>query len=497
MKQNGFLLAMLSLLIFDNSNAQYYQYYLDDPYSTTIVFNDIFTLPKPTDSYQSIRMRTFSEGSFGLIRDNYSDHFRNPAYLIEGNKNEIFSDLGSIQDNGKFIFGGFVPIADKLLGISINLEGLRKNKFTETYNSYSSLQDFNNTYTDEYSPKKYGTRLSFSSPINPEVTAGISYHYLKLEEIYRFSRTSRNSDSLNFYENLRSMDYSKFGTIHKIDAGTLLNFTKFVLDLKTTLLFSSHQPNSKDETTRHSINSTEYRALFKPTDLDTRAGLISAVLSYVSPDKLHHLRFLSKLGYTTYDVKGITTSLDTSKYSSQNTYKNISNSTREGDGYVLDIRSGCGYERNFSETITAYGAISVNYILHKTNISEKGNRTFISSFTTTTGTISNTPSEKLESIDIRLPIAIEYYYGDYVIFRGGVEPRYRMGEIVNSLITNTIYDNSAYYYTLEFKTDKDELSLTSNFGATLKYKDYGFVDLLFGNVLTDTKFWSISIRVFI
>lgn len=497
MKQNGFLLAILSFLIYHNSNAQYYQYYIGDPYSTTIVLDNIFTLPKPTESYQSQRMRTFAEGSYGLIRDNYSDHFRNPAYLIEGNKNEIFGDLGSIQDNGKFIFGGFVPIADKSLGISINLEGLRKYKHTRDYNSSSLGQDFIDTSTDETSPKKYGTRLSFSSPINSEVTAGVSYHFLKLEELYRMSRIRNNSDSLNYFDNLRLSDYSKFRTIHKIDGGILLNFTKFVLDMKTTLLFSSHQSKSQEETTYRSLSSTEYRAWFKPTDIDTRGGLISALVSYTSPDKRNHLRFLIQSGYTAYDIKGISNQMDTLRYSWGNNYKYISNITREGDGYVLDIRSGCGYERNFSETITAYGAISVNYILHKTNISEKGNRTSGSSLMTTTVNMSESPSEKLESIDIRLPVALEYFYSDHVIFRGGVEPKYRSGVAIQSFQTSAIYNNSALTYGQKYETTKNELSLTSNFGATLKHNDYGFVDLLFGNVLTDTKFWSISIRVFL
>ncbi|MDI6803483.1 MAG: hypothetical protein QME58_06510 [Bacteroidota bacterium] len=496
MKHNGFLLAMLSLLIYHNSNAQYYQYYLSDPYSTSIVFDNIFTLPKPTDSYQSQRMRTFSEGSFGLILDDYSDHFRNPAYLIEGNKNEIFGDLGSIQDNGKFFLGGFVPIVDKSLGISINLEGLKKYKNTTEYNSSSLDQDYINTFTEENSPKKYGTRLSFSSPISSEVTAGVSYHFLKFEARTQSSQIRNNSSSSNYYDYIRLLDLSKFGTIHKIDAGTLLNFTKFVLDLKTTLLFSSHQSKSQDETTTRSSSLIEYFARIGPTDIDTRGGLISALLSYTSPDKSHYLRFLVQSGYTSYDIKGILIQMDTVRYLPGPAYKYILNSTREGDGTVLDIRSGCSYERNFSETFMAFGAISVNYILHKTNISENGNRSYIGNITTTEN-ISKTPSETTETIDIRLPIVIEYYHGDYVILRGGVEPKYRSGETIKSFLTSEIYNNSALTYGHKNEITRNELSLTLNFGATFKHNDYGAVDLLFGNVLTDTKFWSISIRLFL
>ncbi|MDP2210099.1 MAG: hypothetical protein Q8K98_15185 [Bacteroidota bacterium] len=498
MKQNGFLLAILSLLIYHNSNAQYYQYYIGDPYSTTIVLDNIFTIPKPTESYQSQRMRAFAEGSFGLIRDDYSDHFRNPAYLIDGNKNEIFGDLGSIQDNSKFFLGGFIPIADKSVGISINLDGMRKNKFTENYRyNSSSGQDFMETYTNEYPPRRYGTRFSFSSPINSDVNAGASYHFLKVEEISRSSITRKNSDSLNFSDNLRLLDYSKFGTIHKIDAGTLLNFTNFVLDLKTTLLISSYKPKSQNETTIRSLFSTEYRAWFKPTDIDTRGGLISAVISYVSPDKRHLMRFLAQSGYTTYDIKGKATTLDTVSYTSGSTYKYITDGTREGDGYVLDIRSGCGYERIFSKTFVAYAAISVNYILHKTNISENGNHTSVSSLTTTTVNMSKSPSEKLETIDIRFPIALEYFYGDHVIFRGGFEPRYKTGETLKSILYSDFYNDRTFTYEQKHEITRNELSLSSNFGATIKHKDYGGVDLLFGNILTDTKFWSISLRVFI
>ncbi len=497
MKQNGFLLAILSLLIYHNSNAQYYQYYLGDPYSTSIVFDYIYTIQKPTESYQSLRMRTFSEGAHGLIQDNYSDLFRNPAYSIDVNKPEIFGDLGSIQDYGKLFLGGFVPIADKSLGISINLEGIRKNKTTNTFDYYYSLtQGSTNTYTNENSPRRYGTRLSFSSPINSEVTAGASYHFLKSDEIYRSSQTNRNFDSLYFYEELRSTDYSKIGTIHKIDAGTLLNFTDFVLDLKTTLLISSYKPKNQDEKTNRSISSTEYQAWFKPTDIDSRGGLISAVLKYTSPNNKDHLRFLAQSGYTAYDIKGKLNALDTVKYSSGTTYKYITDGTREGDGYVLDIRSGCGYERIFSETLVAYAAISVNYILHKTNISE--NKNYINTgFLTTTTNISMTPSEKLESIDIRLPIAIEYFHGNYVILRGGVEPRYRTVETITSFIESRIHDNSLSNFNYKFIKDRNELSLTSNFGATLRHNEYGAVDLLFGNILTDTKFWSIALRVFL
>lgn len=497
MKKNRFLLAILSILIYHNSNAQFYPYYLGDPYSNTIVFGNIYTIQKPKESYQSLRMRTFSEGSLGLIRDNYSDHFRNPAYLIEGNRNEIFGDLGSIQDYGKFILGGSLPIADKSLGISINLEGMRKNKSTNTYENYYSLAGgFTDTYTTENSPRRYGTRLSFSSPINSEVTAGASYHFLKSDEIYRSSWRNRNFDSLYFYDELRSTDYSKIGTNHKIDVGTLINYKTFVLDLKTTLLFSSYKPKNQDETIYRSTSSTEYRARFKPTDIDSRGGLISAVLNFTSPNSKDHLRFLAQSAYTAYNIKGKTNLLDTVSYSSGTAYKYITDGTREGDGYVFDIRSGFGYERFFSETLVAYAAISVNYILHKTNISENKNSINTGSLTTTTN-ISTTPSEKLESIDIRLPIAIEYFHGDYVILRGGVEPRYRTFETIKSFIESRIYDNSLSNFNYKFIKELNELSITSNFGATLRHNEYGAVDLLFGNILTDTKFWSIALRVFL
>src|SRR5437879_5654754 len=67
----------------------------NDPYSVgRSVGETYFVVQRPDASYESVRIRGLSESLGGLVRDPYSDQFRNPAYRVGDNPVEFFSDLG-------------------------------------------------------------------------------------------------------------------------------------------------------------------------------------------------------------------------------------------------------------------------------------------------------------------------------------------------------------------------------------------------------------------
>ena len=136
------LLLFLLLVVWTSSalHAQYvieYPYlYFSDPYNTLTIGSTYYTLPRPTETYTSVRIRALSPGFAGLISDQYTDHFRNPALDVGGPSSEAFGDFTPVDDLGRFVLGGFVRGSNSTIGAAITLDRLLKR--TTSSNSTSS-----------------------------------------------------------------------------------------------------------------------------------------------------------------------------------------------------------------------------------------------------------------------------------------------------------------------------------------------------------------------
>ncbi|MBI5476491.1 MAG: hypothetical protein HY964_07110 [Ignavibacteriales bacterium] len=487
-----FITALIISFIHPNLYAQYeieYPLLLGDIYDVDGISVSNFKLPNPSESYKSIRQRTFSDGSFGLFHDDYTDPFRNPAFSLSKNSGEIYGDLGSVAENGKFFIGGFLPTGNGIIGLFTNLEGLINNKLTSDELSHSSSYMSTDNHSDIQTAKKYGARISYSYryPSMPDMPFGISYQYMKIKNGSTSQRTSLSDYSTTTYKYFNLFDQSQNCDLHKIELGTMINMEYSTIDIRANGIFSSSKLNNLYLSEYQSSYSKSISRSIIPTDIKSKGGLIGGTIHLRDIGKLDSLSILLELGYTSFNLSGIDSYKDSSSSIS------FQNGTRDGKGDIIDIRTGCGIEKYFSQYIKGYVFFSFNYIHKKSETTAITDRSLSSGNPLDKNTSS--PIEKRDDTDIRLPLGIEYFIGDYVTLRGGIEPGYRTGTKSIESIYRRYYED--YYASGINRIEQDRLSLSSNFGAGFKHPDYGELDILFGNVLTTASNWSISIRAFL
>jgi hypothetical protein len=78
-------------------------------------------------------------------------------------------------------------------------------------------------------------------------------------------------------------------------------------------------------------------------------------------------------------------------------------------------------------------------------------------------------------------------FGDYVLLRGGLEPRYRTGE---TFTENNGTILPGYQSSSQSRINQRGLLLSSQLGACVRHESFGEIGILFGRNITDTYFWS-------
>lgn len=498
MKKTAVLVALMIGALTLPSRSQYVVQipYVIDQYTTQIaVGSTFFSIPRPDATYESVRLRGLSDGFAGFIRDSYSDHFRNPANRIGDVPAEIFGDLGAVSDSGKFMFGGVVAAGTNSWSAFVNLERLMRSsnqsdRFTMNSGGSSNLASF----AEEFSPKKIGVRLSYSSDTAATSSLGLSYEYSSPILDWASTNTTQSLSSSYSSMTKNSRDNSSKGHMHRFSGGSIIRLENSTLELDAAGLFTSHSITDYSVYNYSSSSTWTSVVASYPTDVSTRAGLFEAVYTIGFAEKMIS-RFLARAAYTKYDVSGNSLSEYRNSYSPSYSSRRATLSNRDASGSVIDFIVGAGVERAISEVFTVYMALSANYVRNKMTGVENGSTIDSSGSAVTIGTFSNSLSDLREGYDIRLPAAVEYSAGEHVTFRGGLEPRYRKGE--TTTVESAIYDPYGGYMANKAMVEARGLSLNSTLGASVYDRAYGQVDVVFGNVLTDTHFWSVAMRYFL
>jgi len=496
MNKNAFVILLLALCIVLPSRSQYViqvPYVFVDLYSGyPSVGQTYFSVPRPDETYNSVRIRSLGAGLSGLTGDDYSDHFRNPAYHVS-EITQLYGDLGSVNDNGKFLLGGvFVKETKSFTGF-LKLEQLMKRRSSYDRTSaepYSSLSSSSTVV--ENSPKNIGGRAAYTTDASDNFTIGLSYEF-SLPTLDERDEIVNTYQSIPLTTTRYLRDNSRDGKIHRISAGTMSRLENATLEFVAVALFTNHSLQEFRED--NYVYSYSSRSKFSyPTEINTKGFLFEAVYGIVVDEMLSN-RFLAHVAYTKYDASGTSFYEHRSwPYGSYNTQ----NGARSASGTIIDLKGGAGLDLKISEEFSGYGGLSVNYVRNRSTGSEKGTVRDSTYGRDTTSAFSNSLSDTKKGFDIRLPLAVEYFISEYATLRGGLEPRYSSGETYTE--ATGIYP---YFYgtygstTTKTRVEASGLSLSTNIGVSLHHGDYGQIELLFGSVLTETKFWSVAIRYFL
>ncbi len=485
---------IIFVIMFSNVlSAQYvlsYPYLIVESYSSDyFIGSRYFTIPRAGDSYTSVRLRSMSDGFSGLIRDSYSDYFRNPANTLS-DKNELYGDLGSVNDGGKFFFGSAFNLEKSSLGAFVGLDNLNTNKTQQknTQNYSSSIST--STNVNEESPHQYQANISFAKPISDEKTIALRYHLTTMDNAKRSESSSTSTSTSSNNSSVRISDYSTKGYIHSFDIGMNSLGEQSELDVRIRGLYSSHDlTNSSDYTRNNFSGSYSYRAfnrMFVPNTIKSKAIFLLTGYGTGSNEETYR-KYVAELGYTSYELTGTTDGYDSSSSQERQT------EVRTTDGSIVDLKVGYGSEHVVSESFKIFFAPSVTYIHHSSEKNESRNAVYQNGTTIDKSTSSSSSSIKKDAYALRLPTGIEYLLNDFMILRGGIEPMYMKGKRTTSSAMNTTSYYSSYYQS-DYENETDGLSFKANAGVTFLHQNYGELNIMLGNALTSMNYWLFSMR---
>ncbi|MBM2840159.1 MAG: hypothetical protein HW412_687 [Bacteroidetes bacterium] len=502
MKQMMILILLLVTCAPPALQAQYiieYPYlYFTDFYTAPTTSSAYFIMPRPTDIYTSTRIRTLSGGFSGLIRDAYTDHFRNPAMGIDGQSCEAFGDLASANDLGRFTLGGFIKGNRNTIGVATTLDKLLK-RTTTNNSSYNYLSPGSTSRSDnisEVNPERIGGRVSGSFLLDTGGRLGASYEYAHAKN-NSTSRYDYRSESATFFDITTSTtELVSSSNVHNITLGGFLTVGNGTLQILGRGVFSKTELPNRFSNIRRTSYSRSSTVDNYSTEIKTK-GFLAGMVFECLPSEQQVVRIVVDLARTSYTTSG------TSRTEASDSGFSVGSHSGSGswttDGGIIDIRAGVGYERRILNSITGYVGFSLGYIRNSYDGNEKAATT---SVYTPNPPINSSSSSNVEgnndAFDARLPLGIELMAGEHVTIRGGIEPRYRSGETSNERrflsSTMTLPEVNG---TATSKVNQRGLSFATQFGAALHHQDFGEISILFGKNLTDTNFWAFFLRYFV
>ena len=497
MKRDISLLLLLVMLISSSMMGQYvveYPYFLSSYiYNLPLIGSSYFPLPRPGTSYESMRLRSLGSGFEGLIADSYTDHFRNPGVRIEDHT-QVFGDVGSVNDFGKFMLGSFAEPGHGTIGGALIFDRLQNTESTTEYSntppspSSSSTTKGTVTTTNENT----GGRLSYTMWNSSTATIGGAYEYM-----HRNDRTENVSAYMSFspsYTSTRKLIYetSTGGDIHVITVGATVALEDAQLHLRGRGVFSSYEITQRYENRERSGSFVNSSISNSPTDIKTKSGLAS--LTYiVSPNEGSAVRILLEVAVTSYDAPGSSLFQYESGDTLTTTYSSTTKGKRNTEGSVVDIKVGAGFQRAFVDNVVGYAGFSANYVYNSAD-GDLHSESTQSSPPGTTSTSDVLMHATRDGVDVRMPIGMEYFVGEHVVVRGGVEPRYRTGESFDE--STTIYSGPSTSLA-KSKVDRRSLQLATSLGASIYHHEFGEISVMFGRNFADTYLWSFFLRYFI
>ncbi len=500
--KNSLLVLLLVVLTASALRAQYvieYPYlFFDNQYSAPTIGFTYYTLPRPTEAYTSTRVRALSSGFTGLIKDSYTDHFRNPAMDIGGLSCEAFGDFGSVNDLGRFVLGGFIKGGKTTVGASTTLDRLLKRTTSShsTY-SYSPQSPSTQTYDDksEINPERLGGRISGTFHLAGGHNLGASYEYINNKNNARYESSTMYTSPNYVQSSMTLSDFSSSSDLHSIGIGGMIETNSGTLQLIGRGVFSTATLTNRYSRFNRYSSATNSNLTDYPSDVRTTAFLLGGVYELPQGEE-SSLRLLLDFAYTSYTTSG--TSIGEAVDSGSYIYKSTLAGSRTSDGTIFDVRGGVGYQRHIIGAITGYAGFSVGYIRNSYDATERS-----TSSTTTIPpnppqppiTTTNVSNGTIDGFDVRLPLGLDVALGDHVVLLGGIEPRYRSGE-TSTENRSTIFPPSSIINATN-KINQRGLIFASQFGVTAHHEDYGEISVVFGKNLTDTSFWTFFLRYFV
>ncbi|MCJ7577626.1 MAG: hypothetical protein MUO91_04165 [candidate division Zixibacteria bacterium] len=328
---------------------------------------------------KSIRIMGFGDELAGVIQDEYTDIYRNPAYLSFVERVKVFGQYNLYQHSELKIAEDFRNEEAGLAGIvlclpkygNLALIGELKPSTTKDGSTKASRSDYINYYTlDSSSVKRFSKetiqnfKVIYGFKLSPSLRLGVDFVYLKnyddgdsnktivthqkrySEDLMHYSK----DDNMDNYSNSPDAQRGTFGLVFTPGQRTSLDFALYYEKLEYTKRTSS---NRVSENISVGIDTTLRKNFFWDTSrapIKNRALGLDINFKYHFPQKTI-LAVLLGGRYQKNELSSLSQNKD-STYSSLN-FVNTGNAktSLEHNDRILNFSIGIGAEKDFSSSI--------------------------------------------------------------------------------------------------------------------------------------------------
>jgi len=456
---------------------------------------------------KSIRIMGFGDELAGVIQDEYTDIYRNPAYLSFVERVRVFGQYNLNRRTELKIAEHFTNQKTGLMGIVLPLAGYGnlalmgelKPSVTEDNSTTANRSEYYNYHTID-SLKRFSKetirnlKLIYSLKLSPSLRIGIDFVYLKNYHegdsnktitTQRYSdfgdlNSYERDDSLNTYDNSPDAQRGSFGLVLSPSQKTSIDFTLYYENLS----YTSQTSSKRESETTWFRSDTSFRENFSwhtgEAPIKNRAVGLDVNFKYHFPQKTN-LAILLGGRYQKNEASFSEQNKDSTYYSWHWVEMTNGETFGQTNDKLYNFVMGIGAEKDFSPSIKIGVALKGYWDRQKldrfewqksVNISVKDDSVINKS----TSFWENRVKKTTNSYKLIFPIGLE------AVLHKMIKARLGGGYIIKREETETGYSTSSEdYYSQGFSLSyderifldvyvKDELTPIGNWMARVEYR---------------------------
>ena len=324
---------------------------------------------------KSIRIMGLGDELMGVIRDEYTDIYRNPAYLSFVEKVKIFGQdnlyqhtelriAENFRNEDALLAGLVLPLAKygNLALIGELKPSTKEDRYTKASNTYYTIDTSFVKYFSKKSTRNF--KVIYGRKLSPSLSVGIDFTYLKNyndADTNKTITTQRYNDYgklweytqgviIDNYNNSPDAQRGSMGIILTPDQRTTLDFTLYY----ESLIYTSDSSSKEDVETKWFRSDTSFRDNFsyytKRVPNKNRAFGLDVNLKYHFPQKTS-LAILFGGRYQNNESSFSESNKDSTYYSWRWTELSNQEIFRRANDKLYNFIMGIGAEKDFSSSI--------------------------------------------------------------------------------------------------------------------------------------------------
>lgn len=486
--------------------------------------SDIFSLPQNIENYSSLRLKAMGIALRGIVSDDLTDMFRNPAFVSERGNKSYYLDYEDRSASNSLRVSLFSSLLSGKMGLSISGDEAVRNSLiddTDQINDFPGASTLTSLRISNSSSKYYDVHIWWAKKLSNDRRLGINYIFgnSELSSAGNSKSTFISNRILPFDQRIISdsrIDVSNSTTERKTGTNTFRSGMIFgspdsrTIDIVAKVEFTNINIERSSERIRDRYYSTMRPDYLRQSqyvdsvnsiiDSDIDALVYGIEMNMKNPinDDVIEIYFLSvdRVGFNVSDnimqfSSNVNNTIRDSLFTDrQNIFSSETNANRnDASGY--NLRLGWGREVTNDKATIGFGINAKSttgswdnvWVRTSSGISDfsDNDTTYQLSFSLDSNVVI---SSEFSSMSLRFPVGGEFYVTNFFSIRFGIE--------FNAIYTKS--ESSIPSGTTLRKSERSSLGNRKSFGLGYRHSDKFRADLLAGDDLSRLSSWRVAIQ---